>query len=121
MTITKAQLASHLHIQLTGDDLGQAATPPEFHAILACATALEEGPFLVYDLEQDLPPPGLYALGGQLVASWGGEAAGSLGYGCVNRLATAVGPGLEIQVAGSSGSSASTIYIVPAGLEGYLL
>jgi len=94
--------------------------PPELAIMQAAAAALPLGQYVIYDPEVAKIPGGVYGLHRQLVAKWQGTDPTSMGYGDLQWLATSQGPGLLISMAGSQGQSASSVWVLPAQLEGWL-
>jgi hypothetical protein len=104
--------------------------PPELFTVLGTlATLPATAQYVIYDLEESagtlvpseelieqLVPSTPEGQGAEL-ANWDGSAPHSMGYGDVYATNTPAGPGLTITMAGSSMSSAATVWVVPVTAE----
>lgn len=120
---TKAELKARLAVMFQPTSQDQAPGP-EIHVINAAIAALPDDHYQIYDDESDdspSPPDALYGLPRRAAANWDGTAEGSWGYGSVELVSSHVGPGLLISVAGSPAQSASSFWIMPVMLEGWIL
>jgi len=115
-SLTRAEMLQHLVAVLQPD----MERTPELPVVQAALAALPDVEYVMYDPEAgDLIPAPLYALGGTVTAQFA-PLEGSMGYGEVTVLATVQGPALSVSLGGSSGQSASVLWVVPTTLIGYL-
>lgn len=116
-SLTKAQMAAHLEQVFVPDH--NTPVPAEYYVVLAALHALPDDHYIMHDPEAgDLIPGALRALSGPVVANFE-KLPASMGYGDLTLLATRAGPGLLVNLGGSEGLSASSFWVVPAGLEGW--
>jgi len=98
--------------------------PPELFTMLGTLGSLDAHmQYVIYDLEESggtlVPSDDLVqqlvagTQDDQQLANWSGSQPGSMGYGSVRPVAVPAGTGLALTMAGSSMSSAATVWVVP--------
>jgi hypothetical protein len=102
---------------------GDVAAPELFTMLGTLGTLDAHMQYVIYDLEEaggtlvpsdDLVDQLVAATqDDQQLANWSGDQPNSMGYGSVRPLAMPAGTGLAITMAGSSMSSAATVWVVP--------